>query len=195
MEFTVQHLSDKIDAENEAFEKMTKAEKRVVIAQDCLLRIGFNQIIPTEATFCTLNSEFDDSDKSVKAILNSTSKSVCRACAKGGLFMSYLGRVNNMNFDEIEPSNNCNNSSHKKLLEIFTIRQLSLIEFAYEGKQYIHYSKNNKEMEFDYRKIRKFRNKIKELWYDCDNDDLTFENMLLVEICNIIIKNKGTFKL
>ncbi len=182
--FTVVDLAEKIKSENEAFEKMTKAEKRVVIAKDCLLRIELEQIVPERNKFCRLAGEYEYSSKSIQETLNTTNKLVCSACAKGSLFMSYIGRVNKTNFTDIDNDNSKRDSDHKKLQEIFTLKQLSLIEYVFEGSQYIYSDNKDKNIIHDSSKMVAFRSKYEY------NDELT-----LKAICENIIKNKGTFKL
>jgi hypothetical protein len=185
--FTIVDLGKKIEAENAEFEKMSKAEKRVVIAKDCLVRIKLEQINPSKGRFCSLIDDYAYSHLNIKTVLNSESTNLCSACAKGSLFLSYVGRVNNITFNQIQGFNGLGDSDHKKLLEIFTARQLSLIEIAFEGHQYISYDTNNHYIDFSegiIYKIEKFREKHN---YNAES--------ILIDICNNIITNKGTFKM
>lgn len=119
----------------------------------------------------------------MKSLLNNQ-KITCVGCAKGGLFTSFVGRVNNFKRGKIEDDNDIDGSEHVKLLEIFTARQLALIESAFEGSQYLYSydgkSINLKEDEYD-RAIQ---------YYDNYSD----ENQRLIAICENIVENKGTFK-
>jgi hypothetical protein len=103
----------------------------------------------------------------------------CEVCAKGGLFVSYIGRVNNFSDDCL--GNDESNEAHKKLLEVFTLRQLAIIEYAFEGTQYIYSVNIPYDLE---KKLHKF--------YDENYDD---DDKRLIKICENIIKNKGTFKI
>lgn len=184
--FTVESLAEKIKADNEKFEQATLAEKRVLIAQDCLERIGLRQITPKFGSFCNLqvNAKYEES---VKEILDTNTEVVCTSCAKGSLFMAYLGRVNNFSVEDLKfnSSNGSYDDSHQKLLEIFSQEQLSLIEFFFEGCQYIY-----KSFRFNESAIRAYRDRIIGGY---DHRTLDGANRLLKELCNNIIENNGTF--
>lgn len=213
---TVESLAKKIERENKKFDLATDAEKRVMIAKDCLARIELGQIEPNGSRFCKLINH--KGNENIKNKLEITNDVVCQACAKGSLFMSYIGRVNNYNTyrDDII-DNSEHNREHSKLFEIFSPEQLTLIEYAFEGTQYIfenkiHFDKETFEKIVNLRLSVAKKNKII-LDYDVYNmthriinyfdkdgvvcDDLRFKysKVLLVEICKNIIKNKGTFVL
>jgi len=185
--FTVDSLANKIKADNEKFEQATKAEKRVMIAQDCLVRINMKQIKPLFGSFCKLKTN-SHSETSIKDVLEKE-RLVCTSCAKGSLFIAYLGRVNNFTVEDLHDNNSNSgyDESHLKLLEIFTRKQLALIENFFEGKQFIYYEYN-----FDDRIIEKYREKIIGGY---DHRTPEGADNLLRELCKNIIKNKGTFKL
>lgn len=215
--FTVASLAKKIEADNEKFNSANKAEQRVIIAEDCLIRIELQQIEPKSGTFCKIIASVGSN---VKSVLNTTKTQVCTSCAKGSLFMSYVGRVNNYNSSSITMDNSLNDIEHIKLLEIFSIEQLALIETFFEGKQYIDLE-NDLSIHFD--KIIEIRKKIAEdnnlyiqqehnqcyidtnlklldeegnpeydTYYEAEK---IFNNALMVYICNNIIENQGTFTL
>lgn len=186
--FTVSSLAEKIKADNERFEKATKAQKRVIIAQDCLDRISLAQIQPKFGSFCSLKVRKPEYT-SLKAVLDTEEKEVCSSCAKGSLFMSYLGRVNQFTIEDLNynSGNSGHDDAHYKLLEIFSREQLSLIEFFFEGEQYVY-----KEFRFNKSIIEAYRERIIGGY---DHSTLEGANLMLIELCNNIIKNKGTFKL
>lgn len=185
---TVSSLAEKIKADNEKFEKATNAQKRVMIAQDCLDRIRMAQIIPKFGSFCNLRISKPE-HTSLKSVLDTEEQEVCSSCAKGSLFMAYLGRVNQFTTNDLEynSSNSGHDDAHLKLLEIFSKEQLSLIEFFFEGRQYIY-----KEYKFDKDIIDAYRERVIGGY---DHRTLEGANLMLTELCNNIIKNKGTFKL
>jgi hypothetical protein len=165
----LQNVIKKIEKSNKIFNESTKAQKRVMIAQDCIDRID-----------CGLLSANTGAFVSYSGVVNQTRVNTisCEVCAKGGLLASYIGRVNNFNNDCL--GNDEDNEAHKKLKEIFTLRQLAIIEYAFEGSQYI----------YSVGIPRDIQNKLFE-FYENYNDD----NQRLIKICQNIIKNKGTFKI
>jgi hypothetical protein len=179
---------ERIEAENKLFNSMSKAEKRVRIAEDCLERIQLNLINPYVNQFINPSDiqMLQQLNTDLKTSLNSSIQ--CTACAKGSLFLSYVGRVNNFDSCHLDDDNNIRSNAHKKLLEIFTHNQLSMIEYAFEGIQYLRYYRvknERKEIEFSYT-IRQKLSEIKAI-YESPTDRMIF-------ICENIIKNKGTYK-
>lgn len=160
----------RIEKSNKIFNESTKAEKRVMIAQDCIDRLGCNLLSAYTGSFITYIGEVNQ---------EKVNTMTCEVCAKGGLFASYIGRVNNFSDDCL--GNDEDNLAHKKLREIFTLRQLAIIEFAFEGQQYIYSVNIPYDMQV---KLEKF--------FDDNYDD---DDQRLIKICENIIKNKGTFKL
>lgn len=229
---TVENLADRITRDNEKFAKARPATKRVIIAKDCLSRIRIGQILPVAGGFCEIeysnfakkeenvaDQEYDEedyqaiySDRSIKDILNTSANNVqiCESCAKGSLLMTYLGRVNEFTFEDLEQSsgNRQTDESHQKLLQLFSKEQLTLIETFFEGTQCIFHDVILKKNEIhayrsevfnrpEYIKISRFP-KIDIEGYVYDNSDYTDEvegKILMIEICKNIIQNKGTFVL
>jgi hypothetical protein len=185
-------LKEKIEAENEAFEQMTNAEKRVRIAEDCIERIRLEQITASKGMVVEFGFNKNKSEN-LKELLNDGIQ--CKACAKGGLFLSYVGRVNNFEKCEIQNDNRENDNEHQKLLEVFDIKQLALIEAAFEGKPYLSVS-----LRGNTQKYRKFFKKHggKYDYNDFEypvSEDADDNNNRLIAICENIIANKGTFVL
>lgn len=179
----IQQLNARIKNQNEEFFLMTKGEKRVIVAQDCIDRISIGQLTPYAGNFLRpdlkygseIRSRFEGSIKEEVAKPAFT----CIGCAKGGMFLSYVGRANKLNFNDLSAGSDQNDTAsveHKKLLEIFTITQLTMIETAFEGRVYIDDILSMKNIE----KAKDFYRK--------------YSNSRLVAICENIIKNKGTFK-
>jgi hypothetical protein len=189
-------LKEKIEKENEAFLNMSKADKIVRIAEDCIVRIQLNQITASKGNVTRFNESFK-SERDLKNIVNDGV--TCSACAKGGLFLSYVGRVNNFCYGDLQNKNAIRDNEHTKLLEIFSVEQLALIEAAFEGKQYLH----EISLKGQVRKYRTFFRKHGGTYdyyqgkLDFDEADSTNENSnkRLIAICENIIKNKGVFKL
>lgn len=191
MKKELKQLVDKIEAENKVFNKSTKAQKRITIAQDCITRIKLNNL-RLYGSNGFLDNDFEEilktsKENDLKAIVNSSV--TCVGCAKGGLFLSYVGRANKFKVSDLDSAqNDIDDNEHVKLLEIFTVRQLALIETAFEGTQHIfHYkNKNGKVIEVNF--TIKEEEKAEEYYIEYRNSD---ERM--IAICENIIFNNGKF--
>ncbi len=198
---TLDQLVARIEAGNEKFVKLSKAKQRVVIAQDCLDRMEIGHLKPkggkfiddshlslivlgdakgnmrnvTEVASCSLKEKFN-------------SMPVCSACAKGSLLLSFVGRINHFDVNDLTFGNNnpTDDKSHAKLLEIFDLRQLALIEMAFEDSLYIHETLEGKPLKF----TKNTHKKASDFWYNYD-----YSTDRMRAICENIIANKGTFKL
>jgi hypothetical protein len=189
-------LNKRIEKNNEIFNRMSNAKKRVVIAKDVLDRIAIGQL----KSYC--GAIVQDvklyKGRDIKDALNNDSDFTCSVCAKGAMLMGYVGRVNQMKFDNIVNSNYGDSKVHQKLAEIFTLEQLALIELAFEGVQYLNSNVENFITADDEDIIINaedtkaglaFYNKYK------TSDYKLYElNNRLIAICKNIIENKGTFK-
>lgn len=169
---------NKIEEDNKAFDSADAAQKRVKIAQDVIDRLKVKQVIATSEF---LNNEegcdfWLESDESYKDTVNTK---VCRACAKGALFLSYVGRVNNLNGTGNGSSINYDSPEMEKLKEIFTQEQLDLMELAFERN------------EFSWM-VTDFDEEVKERAYAFNRRRNNKDNMLKA-ICENIIENNGTF--
>jgi hypothetical protein len=208
----IQQLADTIETENKLFNSLTNEEKKVVIARDCLIRIQAQQIIPYCGMFLNNPSDLKHIAQPIQSQLNTPEVGIyCEACAKGGLFLSYIGRVNQFNPSDLENGNHITDPQHQKLLEVFTERELAYIEYAFEGEQYIKapekdYDNGEEPIIFTEEeriKVREFYVQYGgEHWGDPKDD--TFSNASnegseeetnerLIAICETIIRNKGEF--
>mgnify|MGYP000678179363 CR=1 FL=1 len=179
---SLKQLRERIEQSNDAFNKMTDAEKRVEIARDTLLRININKFNFNRT--CTVDGleDYTDSDyESVKDIINTKSIPECTVCAKGAMFLSYVGRVNDFIIGDIDDFSCSDSSIVKKLNEIFELDQMHLIETAFETS-IIHDDEMDKPLYAECEKVREiYRSKY---WNKKDR---------LKSICKNIIKNNGTF--
>lgn len=198
---TLEELVTRIEASNEKFVKLSKAKQRVVIAQDCLDRMNIGHLKPKGGKFIdhddlrtivlgNSNISLDDVTQvescSLKEKFNAMP--VCSACAKGSLLLSFVGRINNFDVNDLtfQNNNDSNDKSHSKLLEIFDVRQLALIEMAFEDCLYISETQEGKPINF----TKNTHKKASEFWYNYD-----YSRDRMIAICKNIIENKGTFKL
>lgn len=166
---------------------MTMAQKRIAIAKDVIKRIEANQYRPQSDVFCLIGgyniSELKraEEDQEVCDIVNSDKQ--CTVCAKGGLFMSYIGYTNNFTVRKLSNSpssqSNLEYNEMQALSKIFSPKQLSLIETSFERKTF-DWNRNLTETEKNkcYSWHRRFFDSSKRL----------------VGIMKNIIKNKGIFK-
>ena len=162
----------RIEKTNELFNNSTPEQKRVMIAQDVIDRINAQLLVPKVQRLIRLPEYAKVNQENVNTL-------TCEVCAKGGLLASYVGRVNNFDEDSYI-SNTENNVAHVKLLELFTLEQLAIIEYAFEGGQYIH-SVN----------IPSSFGTALRMFYE--NYETAEER--LIAICENIIKNNGDFVL
>lgn len=181
-----------------AFSKMSLTEKRIAIAKDVIERIRIGQFFPEQGIFCEMGGlslpsnlnrvglGFDKENKpifitEVCDIVNANK--TCSVCAKGGLFMSLIGYVDNFKIDDLHygarSSVDLKNKEMKTLSRIFSPKQLSMIETAFEGTTYSW----NLILSDDERR------KCGDLYDLYDEDDSR-----LIGICENIINNKGVFK-
>ena len=189
---TLNQLAEQIEKSNKAFVKMTPAQQRVEIAEDCLARIRVGQFTPdTGATFDKYVKR--NNEGNVKDALNNCENPLhCSVCAKGGLFMSYVGRVNTLDFEDLGREHEIYNKDMKFLSQLFEPAQLELMEVVFEGvgidewgdnkyRTLVDTSINLSDTELGkiYRKGKSCNTSEKRLTYICKN----------------LIKNKGTFKI
>lgn len=200
-------LNAQIKADNEAFERLSPAKKRVAIARDVLAQIG-SRLRVEQGTYVEteilgeakregkLNTELQKLFKKVDK---------CTVCAKGALFMCQIDRSNKLKLSEVKFSdyNSLEGVSVTNYLErMFDARQLTLIESAFEIRDM-----SNDEEEFNALKTywseifetsddiqtaiefgQLFRN-------DADDEDSEVDaDSLLRAIMENIVVNKGTFR-
>ena len=174
----------KTDKLNEKFKKATKAQKRVMIAQDVLAQIKTKRYVaesgcwvqPNIKAACEKNLKDEDS---VQELFAKKKIKSCNVCALGGLFMSCINLNNNTTvedlkkefyigdfvYDDTKISNGLN--------RIFTQKQLILIESYFEGSKGYFKGDDEKTLPF----LANY------------NDDERLEMIM-----QNIIDNNGTFK-
>jgi hypothetical protein len=200
---TIKELAEKIERENKEFNKMTKPQKRVKIAEDCLDRIYTSQIKPTSGALIreeSINGEdfcsVAGGDLSIKDIINDNENPFsCQACAKGGLFLSYIGRVNSKNFGELTSDHTINGPEMVTLTKIFSIRQLELMEVFFEGVSEGSYGdicpRINTSIGFPQPLLKKIGGIVGVF----HGHELLSDTEKMIFICENLIENKGKFKI
>src|SRR5690606_19387568 len=95
-------LNKRIEKSNAEFETMTLPQKRVAVAKDLIARILLEQISATQDDGIVSFYPYTGDGNSIKSILETSQTKVCNVCAKGGLLMAYVGRVNQMTITDIQ---------------------------------------------------------------------------------------------
>ena len=172
---TIKELAEKIERENKEFNKMTKAQKRVKIAEDCLDRIYMSQIKPESGSL------------------------IGEGSIKGGLFLSYIGRVNSKNFDELTHDHEIDGPQMVTLTKIFSVRQLELMEVFFEGVGYSFYDnrdlcpKISTSIEFPQSLLKRVGSLVG--IRQGKSGKIKGDTEKMIYICENLIENKGTFKI
>jgi hypothetical protein len=184
MENPINDFLCSIEETNAIFNKSNKSQQRIMIVEDCLKRIKLQMLTPSKQRFLKVPDSLKDLDNIIvnKLFLNTNN---CQVCAKGALFASFVGRVNNFE-SGLHFGNDTDDEAHIKLSNIFTHRQLSMIEMAFEGGKYLNYDLKGKPITFGL----ELSKKLYAFYYTYDNDIERLER-----ICCNIIENNGTFKL
>ena len=173
---------------NAEFKKATKAQKRVMIAQDVLAQLKAKRYVAESGCWVQANynptatwADIKYTD-SVQELFVEKKIESCNVCALGGLFMSCTNLNNNTLLEELddvsEDLGNLIDEEEKlsnKLNKIFTTSQLKLIETYFEanGGYFRDYDEDNR--------IEAFYNK-----YPSDKKRLQL-------IMENIVENEGTF--
>jgi hypothetical protein len=131
---------------NAEFKKATKAQKRVMIAQDVLAQLKAKRYVAESGCWvqANYNSAVPLADikckDSVKELFAEKTIQSCNVCALGGLFMSCTNFNNNTLLEELddvsEDLGNLIDEEEKlsnKLNKIFSTDQLKLIESYFEA--------------------------------------------------------------
>ena len=194
---------NKLIAENNAaFKKATKAQKRVMIAQDVLAQIKAKRyvaepgmwVVPTfSENFC--NTDSDPGKESVQQLFASKEIESCNVCALGGLFMSCTNLNNHTTYSQFNSESEdigaligYEEGLSNELDVFFSKNQLTLIEIYFEdGEGYFSIdnetvdtgSRFYKSIDFDH--VNSFNDKYQ------DDDDR------LKAIMKNIVENNGTF--
>jgi len=167
------------------FDKLSSAKKRIAVAQDVIDRMNLKQFRANSGQMFK-NANMLYPGQSVQEALKDPA-AYCEVCAKGGLFMAYVGIKNDYNL-RYEISENLNGEEMEMLSDVFSRKQLSLIETAFEGSTY---SWNDDISHLEKQACFKFYRKHVNEKEDRDGDKVQER---LMAICKNIIKNNGTFK-
>jgi len=126
--------------------KLTKAEMRVAIAKDVIAQIKTAKYNPMQGCWVEEvdGPDYDDwlfdNSRNCTVDVQVYTKSIkkCNVCALGSLFVSAVNKYNNVygtywsvSTNEVFDTTETNNRS--PLLRYFTIKQIRLIEYTFEG--------------------------------------------------------------
>lgn len=117
------------------FDALSKKEQRMAVVQDVLDRIKLGQLKPEHLTFCYIKTPARLKGVMQVSELLKTTETTCQVCAKGGLFLSYIGIVNSYERNGVMSSNN--DAKEMELLsKVFSKKQLTMIETAFERSDF-----------------------------------------------------------
>lgn len=177
---------NKIKKLNAEFKKASKAQKRVMIAQDVLAQLKAKRYVAESGCWVKPNIDSAWEQKlshhdSVQELFIEQKIESCNVCALGGLFMSCTNFNNNTLLEDLDfASSELGDLIEEvklsnKLNKIFSVKQLKLIEVYFEGNDGYFYE--NRE----YDTVKAFYIK-----YPSDKKRLQL-------IMENIVENEGTF--
>tara|TARA_R110000868_G_scaffold1729_1_gene13860 strand:- start:956 stop:1504 length:549 start_codon:yes stop_codon:yes gene_type:complete len=169
---------------NNIFTKATKKEKKILIAKDILANLKLKKYIANSGSYfdkATLGDTIgyeSDLQENFNKIEN------CYCCQLGACLLSSTKFQNKLTPDDLSGSNS---SSWKQLLNIFTIRELAIMEQCFEGGSYFDQSIVAYDT-FQYVLDSDLKEKCDDFQYHFDSDEDRMK-----AICNNIIKGKQIY--
>lgn len=204
----LEQYNKQVRANNEAFEKLSPAKKRVAIARDVLAQIG-SRLRVTQGTY--LSSQQLIKARKSRGVTKSTQIQelfgkieTCNVCAKGALFICGIDKANKLKIADLETDATHHGQFYgtdvtNYLERFFDARQLELIESTFEitdmSKETLSRQSERDwedEPSDDIADAIEFGNLFREDAYDEDSEVDT--DALLRAIMENIIVNKGTFR-
>lgn len=167
---------------NEEFKSLSKPEQRVLIAKDVIKQLKLRKYIARESIYV----EYIPAGGNLDVRSNFDKVDDCHCCALGSCLLSLTKYNNKFTFNDLD---NLGKPVWKELAKFFTVNQLTLIEYAFEGWYKTkedgvgkcHFNPTVEDSELD---------KCHSFYSIYEND----EKQRLIAIMKNIIKNKGTFK-
>lgn len=192
-----------INENNKKFKSSSKAQKRVLIAQDVIDRINLKQYKASNGNWLSVYEAENYKEQFQTAVIEN--KVTCQCCALGGLMASCVVFKNDLTVEQTEyKSDYCDIFASEDdvigIKGIFETKQLELIELAFEkGKGFYKLdSKENKEdVEsgwLDERQIINLKKKPKAKDAIAFGKRFRSPKQRLLAIMENIVKNKGEFK-
>lgn len=182
---------------NEAFNKMSKAEKRVAIAKDVLETVKNRKIVPEANSYITGINTIDRELDAQQAI-NKKNFPVCSVCAWGACVLSMAKLGNTLTVGDIQDIDtsyiNRDNATIKKVRSIFTPRQVAMIEAAFEKNFHDDLPFSiavNRNVSYN---IKLYSDLLASSKFGRNGRNFGSDKERLIGIMENIILNKGTFK-
>lgn len=126
----------------EEFNKLSNAEKRVVIAKDVIYRVESKRLGPAKASLFNdhlVEASFEPNPYLDLQDLLNRENNGCAGCAKGALVCSWIGNFNHYKYDDIHRMSSDLRTAASypvELKEIFGRKMLDLMEINFEGRTY-----------------------------------------------------------
>jgi hypothetical protein len=165
-----------IEKTNKTFDAASINKQRMMIINDAIIRIKSKNLKADTGNILDISRVSRDS--SLKDIIN-TADNGCRVCAKGALFCSLIGRVNQITIDDFDTKVNPNSIESIEMIELqkyFSLEQIDLIETAFEGCSYLEV-------------IKPIEMKKAELFHVTYSD----KELRMLAILDNMVENKGIF--
>lgn len=169
------------------FAKMTDAQKRVAIMKDVLEQLDAQKYIASSTYFRPLRDVWDTETQLITH--ESIRDKKCSLCAKGAIFVSRMGKFNDVGSFHSRASVADAACELGTTLPEFPIRMADDIESAFESciEDTKAFEDATNEVEYDSPEFRELYSQ-QESW-----NKLPAENRLRL-ICANVIRNKGDFK-
>lgn len=190
-----------IKTQNKKFEKSTKAEKRVMIAEDVIIQIKSRRIEPNVGTYFEVYKKGDFLKLERNGLRNQivAPDVSCSCCQLGGMFSACVRMNGDYMVKEDEAGDNDVELDHIQTMvrKFFSPKQMVMVECAFESKdiqQFFTFADDNYTACVDYR-VNLAAKKLGKTVHDLTFSEMrsTTDAEAMIAICKNIIDNKGTF--
>lgn len=189
--------------EKDEFKKMSKAEKRVAVAEDVIAQIKAEVYTPESGTYVRFEHTSKAVEKGYYSLGDLYAKPAdlmmdegmlnCNVCAKGAMFLSHIRKDS----DECTVSQAADGGDEQiienRLTDLFSEEQLDLIEAAFETEAH-HYTDDH-GTDDDFNEDGDPKRGTIGAKAERFGDKYSTDQRRLMAIMRNIIRNKGTFKL
>lgn len=115
------------------FEQLTKAEQRVVIAKDLLVRLKAKKFIAQQGTYLRATLTLKEQSNDGAEVRDVLKNNLCRGCQIGGMFLCAVDRHNKLRLTDIGGFLGDDAPMRSYLRRWFSKKQLEEVEDAFEG--------------------------------------------------------------